>query len=512
MKHLGHPSYIDLKDEDVVDRASALPENGVPPEVVKIIEGVEDPVDDKLQPQKAATPCDGKVAIEEAGRIFAAQRPRAIVAEGHRNPEAHQIEKAALAEMQEKLTPEASKSAPALEVLTGNQLVDQFQPHYFAVAFPFCFKYATARPDVRNTTQEIEGPPRRLHGNPDAPVVDVFKWAEAMVRRVESQFRRDWTFGFLLWNYLFRTMVNLQPNAYVYAVPDDDPTRGSRRTLTNEEIAEGAKEVMGTLHCGKYRDITGELKAIQGDFTKVRHAPTLSPAARKLLGNVEARARNIPGTHEVRKTMRHQTHANRICYGTAVFVTMSPSERDTTLMVRLARARQSDPGILADGSGNFQRRDRPALDVDYIRLSPEALAEASWTHRYQEWKIFGCRAFWDNFRHGLSLRNCPPTISAKPCWRGTRWRARKVSESWCFWHCGGSSACAFARAVQIARNPMIPAWMSLGATRRPWAEFLGGSTLSTGLWNARKAALCTFTCKSLCSASTSSGRSRNLCA
>ena len=110
-------------------------------------------------------------------------------------------------------------------------------------------------------------------------------------------------------------------------------------------------------------------------MTKLRHVPGLSEAAKKTLANVEARTRNIPGTHEVRKTMRHQTHANRVAYGTAIFLTFSPSERDTTLMVRLARARQADPAILADRTGQFQGRDKPELDVDYMRLSPEVLAE-----------------------------------------------------------------------------------------------------------------------------------------
>ena len=44
-------------------------------------------------------------------------------------------------------------------------------------------------------------------------------------------------------------------------------------------------------------------------------------------------------------------------------------------MVRLARARQTDPAILADHTGRFQGRETPELDVDYMRLSPEALAE-----------------------------------------------------------------------------------------------------------------------------------------
>eukprot|EP00971_Amphidinium_carterae_P310749 6175213-Amphidinium_carterae.1 len=131
-----------------------------------------------------------------------------------------------------------------------------------------------------------------------------------MARRVEGQFRRDWTFGFTVWNYIFRTMVNLQQNTYTYSVPDAD---GGRRSMTNQEIMDGMLELQKKLR-GKYVDISGEMKAVNGDLSKLRYVHNLSAAARKILDNCEARTRNIPGTHEVRKIMRHQTHGNRICY------------------------------------------------------------------------------------------------------------------------------------------------------------------------------------------------------
>ena len=414
MRRFGHPSFADINEEMVKERASTLPENGIPHDVLKVLHEVDDGPD-QLQPQKAATPCDGLGSLQEAGKVFAVQRPRGMVAEGQNNHDANQVELAALQQMQQKLTSEQSLHAGEgdlpLVVQTGNQFVDQFQAYYFAIAFPFCFKFATARPDVTNKCKRQQQQPpqqqpqlqpqqphqQQQHQIPEAlededasrpsrrdaqaPKVDIHVWAAAMARRVETQFRRDWTFGFTVWNYWFRTMVNLQPNACMYAVPDSNG-RGRMRMLTNEEIAEGGRELMGKLRNGKYRDITGELKPVGGDMTKLRHVPTLGDAARKVLYNVEARTRHIPGTHEVRKTMRHQTHANRVCYGTAIFITFSPSERDTSLMVRLTRARQCDPAVQQDGSAPFQRRTHPQMDVDYMRLSPKALAGAQQQQRH----------------------------------------------------------------------------------------------------------------------------------
>ena len=205
-----------------------------------------------------------------------------------------------------------------------------------------------------------------------APRVNIRAWAAAMQRRVEAQFRRDWTFGFAVWNYLFRTAVNLQKNAYMFSAPNADG--GGYHSLQPEEIVAGAQELARRLN-GTYTDVNGGEKLVRGDLTKLRFA-NLQPAARKILANVEARAANIPGTHEVRKTMRLQTHAYRVCYGTSIFLTFSPSERDTALMLRLARVREEDPALLRDGAKKFQARGAPALDEEFCRLSPEALAES----------------------------------------------------------------------------------------------------------------------------------------
>ena len=194
-----------------------------------------------------------------------------------------------------------------------------------------------------------------------------------MQRRVESQFRRDWSFGFATWNYLFRTMVNLQSNAYIYAMPDADS--GALKMMSAAEITQGASEVRRLLRDGCYPDINGCTKYVNGDLSKIHHVPGLDPCAKKLLMNLEARTRNIPGTQEIRKTMRLETHGNRLVYGTSTFVTFSPSERDTALMLRLVRAREEDPAIAEDPAKSYYKRTVPNLDVEYMRLSPDMLAE-----------------------------------------------------------------------------------------------------------------------------------------
>ena len=338
----------------------------------------EEPMDSKLMPQKAATPCEAlERDIEAAGAAFAAQRPRAVMAEGHEQHEAQEAQKQALENMVAELKSDGIRSGlQSLEVRAGNQLVDMFRPSYWAMAFCFLFKHATAEPDVVNTIkskQEGMEPSRRKKGNSQAPEVPIHAWVAAMQQQAASQFRRDWNFSPALQNYLFRSCINLEPNAYMCRTQGAD---GTVRHMTTKEIEEGIQEIYRKMHHGIYIDSNNEQKAVNGDLTKLRYVPGLSEAALKALSNLEARTRKVPGTHAVRTTMRHQTHAYRVKYGLSVFITFSPSEKDSALMLRMARARKTDPAIEEDDSKLVHAREKPALDVDFCRLSLERLAEA----------------------------------------------------------------------------------------------------------------------------------------
>ena len=153
-----------------------------------------------------------------------------------------------------------------------------------------------ACPDVKNGQAGTRGDlqqPRRSR-NPQAPQVEIHAWAAAMQRRAET-----WTFGFTLWNYLFRTMVNLQKNTFMYSVPDDN---NGRRALTNQEILDLGKQIQKELAKRQYLDVNNQTKAINGDLSKVRFAVGLKPAALK--------------AHETRKPRRRaETATKRPAWG-----------------------------------------------------------------------------------------------------------------------------------------------------------------------------------------------------
>ena len=135
--------------------------------------------------------------------------------------------------------------------------------------------------------------------------------------------------------------------------------------FTADSLEKGAVQI-ATASWGKYKDTDGQLKPVGGDFTKVRYVPTLSEAAHALLRNIEHASRSLPGTQETRRMMRFATQAYRIKYGTPIFVTFSPDESQSLLMVRMSRTRRNDPVFLSTLSSrakHFSGADSPDLST-----------------------------------------------------------------------------------------------------------------------------------------------------
>ena len=65
---------------------------------------------------------------------------------------------------------------------------------------------------------EFTKQPRYRRGA-DAPRVEADLWIRLMSRRVEAQLNEDWQFGFVTWNYLFRSSVNLSRTFFAYQSP-----------------------------------------------------------------------------------------------------------------------------------------------------------------------------------------------------------------------------------------------------------------------------------------------------
>ena len=85
-----------------------------------------------------------------------------------------------------------------------------------------------------------------------------------------------------------------------------------------------------------------------------------------------------PGTDEVGVMMRHDTNAMRVRYGLPIFVTVSPDEKHSALLLRLSRTRRTDPILEHDTVGAVVAgiHDPPlGRDLVILALDEEALCE-----------------------------------------------------------------------------------------------------------------------------------------
>ena len=345
---------------------------------------------DPLRPQKMATPADSRVP--ETEDPLRARRPSAIVEERSSNlcEDSPAAKASALRSVVSRLRPtgvastasataaattaasavateEAAASGsgpPRVVIRPGTEMVPSFDPLFFAVAFAFAFPFGVGLMDPPDFSDRPR--PRRPA---DAPLVDALRWCRAFARRVEAQYRRDWTLGFALWNYMFRTLLNTRRNIYTHARRSADAaTHFSLEKI--EEAAIGLVDALG----GKFRDSAGYLRPVNGDFTKLRYVETLSEGARMLLRNIEHTTRRIPGTQEVRRSLTYLTDSYRVVYGVPLFITFSPAEKDSVLMIRMSRTLRADPVRQGDPlAARWTGAATPRLDLDEaeLRLPPE---------------------------------------------------------------------------------------------------------------------------------------------
>jgi hypothetical protein len=185
----------------------------------------------------------------------------------------------------------------------------------------------------------------RYRRRENAPRVEHPFWDKIMARRAEGQMVRDWQMGFVSWNCRFKTAVNLSRTMWSY---DTVKQNGKDVKVTAQELEAAAIAIVKGLR-GTYVNPSDNKKMpVNGDLTKLKYVPTISPAARRILNNAEATTRRMSGTQETRRQMRFETNAMRVKFGVPIFVTFSPDEKHNLLMIRLSRTRKKDPVLLHD--------------------------------------------------------------------------------------------------------------------------------------------------------------------
>jgi len=169
-------------------------------------------------------------------------------------------------------------------------------------------------------------------------VVTPYHFAKSMPRRVEAQIRNDWALTPAMRNLWFRFTALTKSQLRVSAQTSTEKPSDLRAT----ELTEAA----GSLYQKLWKGVYGKKRRkIAGDTTKLRYAEGLTENESRLLRSLDHIASALPGTQQVRLKMGHAMRGGFAVFGNATFMTISPSDRHSGLMIRLSRYRRSDPAV-----------------------------------------------------------------------------------------------------------------------------------------------------------------------
>lgn len=96
------------------------------------------------------------------------------------------------------------------------------------------------------------------------------------------------------------------------------------------------------LHSGHYK-YGKTVRPIAGDTTKLSQAVELDPSERLVAQRIHFIASHLPGNPQTRTVMGRIQFGARVVFGDCVFMTVSMNEQHSALVLRMFRARQSDP-------------------------------------------------------------------------------------------------------------------------------------------------------------------------
>ena len=107
------------------------------------------------------------------------------------------------------------------------------------------------------------------------------------------------------------------------------------------------RKLYQVLHTGHYK-CGDSLRAIAGDTTRLPYAVELEPEEQRVAQRVNFLAAHLPGNPLTRRMMGHVQLGARVVWGDCVFMTISMNEQHSGLVLRMFRARETDPLLLTE--------------------------------------------------------------------------------------------------------------------------------------------------------------------
>ena len=241
-----------------------------------------------------------------------------------------------------------------LHIQTGNDFVKQWQSQYFSQIMPFVIPRMCSGPDF-----DKENRWRRT--SDDYPFVRFQDFVRGFPRRVEAAVRNDATAVPIVRSVYFKWAVEHSSSLFA---PYSGKRGQSLSDRANDTIS-AAQTLLDKLWHGHTGTGTSKVP-IAGDSTRLPYAHGLTPIERRLAWNMNFKARQLPGTQQLRLKMGHAQFGARVVYGDCLFSTISPNELHSALVLRLSRYRLNDPFLQVDELAErtlrqVAPRDQPSL-------------------------------------------------------------------------------------------------------------------------------------------------------
>ena len=203
--------------------------------------------------------------------------------------------------------------------LNHNELIETFNPYFFAIAYPFLYSRGGAWIDYKYNPSA-----RRLptHG----PRVEFDDFVRRQCMTIMKHFVRDRTHIFCMRDLWHRRQVNYA-KSYL-AVTSEMARRGGEDGANESHLAADLvadiRDLLRKLW-DSYTSERGSKVHVGGDISRLKCFPGLTGLQHKLLHSFDLVARRISGTAEARNMMRKYSEGMIVRYGNPIMLTISPN-------------------------------------------------------------------------------------------------------------------------------------------------------------------------------------------
>jgi hypothetical protein len=257
----------------------------------------------------------------------------------------------------------ALKSVSGLTIKMSNKFENQYVSSYMPRIFPWALNYdcgGAEYPDLFTdweellrrgqecAAQSIQQRWRRLH---DEVPLQSGEHAAMLATRVETQVAGDWMLVPAARNLHWRWAV--LRSAFVTCKQKVSPGETLDQNLT--ELIGATKRIWERMAKNAVQ-IQGVKKNINGNVSMLFAADDITSAEKIVLRSYLNTTASIAGCQQIRKKIGASCFGFRVVHGECIFVTVSPSRRHSSMVLKLSRARRNDVGLTGQGATSESRR------------------------------------------------------------------------------------------------------------------------------------------------------------